>query len=112
MSPAGIPLFYGALGGRDRPGPGLAWAVAGKEAATIARFTNSALLAVIDLAGLPDVSSILDAEREHLRAPSASWARSPTGPASRFTSERSDTTNPPSPGPARSLRLRPGLRPG
>ncbi len=90
MSPAGIPLFYGAFDAETVIAEVWPEPSAGKEAATIARFTTSAPLPVIDLAALPDVPSIFDGERRHLRAPLRflhAFADSISEPV---TSERSD----------------------
>jgi hypothetical protein len=66
MNPVGIPLFYGALDFetalaevRDRA----------TVTATVGRFTTTSAVDVVDLAHLPDVPSIFDAERRHLRPP-------------------------------------------
>lgn len=90
MSPAGIAHFYGAFDAEtalaevwDGPRPG-------REVVTVGRFTNPTALPVIDLARLPVVPSIFDAERRHLR------------PAIRFLREFSELVSEPVNMPARS----------
>jgi hypothetical protein len=67
MSPAGVPLFYGALD------PATATAEAheanpGAEAATIGTFRLLRPARVVDLSTPPKVRSLYDPERRHLRA--------------------------------------------
>lgn len=66
MSPAGIPLFYGAFDAETAARESWTGPVAGKEQVTIGRFTNSERLKVLDLAALQDVPSLFD-ELRHLR---------------------------------------------
>ncbi len=68
MSPAGIPLFYGALDAETSRAEVWPEPEAGKEAATIASFANSETLPVVDLASIPSIPSIFDAKRRSLRA--------------------------------------------
>ncbi len=90
MSPAGIAHFYGALDAETAiaevwDGPRVA-----REVVTVGRFTNPTALPVIDLARLPEVPSIFDAERRHLR------------PVIRFLRQFSELVSEPVNTPARS----------
>ena len=67
MSAAGIPLFYGAFDGDTVVREIWAGPTAGKELVSVGRFANTAPLAVIDLAALPEIPSIFDEELRHLR---------------------------------------------
>ena len=69
MSPAGIPHFYGAFEPETAIAEVWPQPSAGKEAATVARFSNSAAFSVIDLAALPEIPSIFDDEQREVRAP-------------------------------------------
>jgi len=69
MSPAGIPLFYGAFDAETVVREAWAGPTAGKELVSVGRFTNSAALPVIDLASLPEIPSIFDEVRRDLRPP-------------------------------------------
>jgi HEPN/RES N-terminal domain 1/RES domain len=69
MSPAGIPMFYGA-GDADTataetytPTPGQAATV------TVAKFETARDALVVDLTALPEFPSLFDERRRHLRAP-------------------------------------------
>jgi hypothetical protein len=67
MSPAGIPLFYGALDADTAIREVWAGPAPGRELVSVGRFATSAPRAVIDLASLPATPSIFDEERRHLR---------------------------------------------
>lgn len=69
MSPAGIPLFYGALDADTAVREIWTGPEPGRELVSVGRFSNSAPLSVIDLASLPEVPSIFDEARRHLRPP-------------------------------------------
>jgi hypothetical protein len=69
MSPAGIPLFYGAFDADTAVREAWAGPEPGRELVSVGRFTNSAPLSVIDLASLPAIPSIFDEARRHLRPP-------------------------------------------
>lgn len=69
MSPAGIPLFYGAIDADTAVHEAWAGPTVGRERASVACFTNSAPLPVIDLASLPEIPSIFDEDLRHLRPP-------------------------------------------
>jgi Zn ribbon nucleic-acid-binding protein len=57
MSPAGIPLFYGAFDADTAVREAWAGPAPSRELVSVGRFTNSATLAVIDLAALPETRS-------------------------------------------------------
>lgn len=69
MSPAGIPLFYGAFDAETAAREAWEGPTAGKDLVTIGHFVSTMPLTVIDLASLPDVPSIFDEERRRLRSP-------------------------------------------
>lgn len=69
MSPAGIPLFYGAFDADTAVREAWTGPARGRELVSVGRFRNSVLLSVIDLAALPAIPSIFDEARRHLRPP-------------------------------------------
>jgi RES domain len=69
MSPAGIPLFYGAVDAGTAVREAWAGPASGKELVSVGRFTNSAPLPVSDLPSLSEIPSIFDEARRHLRPP-------------------------------------------
>jgi len=69
MSPAGIPLFYGAFDADTAVTEVWAGPSPDRELASVGRFATSAPLPVIDLASLPEIPSIFDEGRRHLRPP-------------------------------------------
>jgi hypothetical protein len=69
MSPAGIPLFYGALDADTAVREAWMGPAPGHELVSVGRFTNRMPLAVIDLASLPEIPSIFDEDLRHLRPP-------------------------------------------
>jgi hypothetical protein len=90
MSPAGIAHFYGALDAETAIAEVWDGPRGGREIVTVGRFTNPTALPVIDLAQLPEVPSLFDAERRHLR------------PVIRFLREFSERISEPVNTPARS----------
>jgi hypothetical protein len=90
MSPAGIPHFYGAFETETAIAEVWPEPSEGKEAATIARFTNTTAFSVIDLVALPDIPSIFDEDRRHLRAPLRFLHDFAARIAEPVTAERSD----------------------
>jgi hypothetical protein len=90
MSPAGIAHFYGAFDAETAIAEVWDGPSAGREVLTVGRFTNPTALPVIDLARLPEVPSLFDAERRHLR------------PVIRFLREFSKSISEPVNTPARS----------
>jgi RES domain-containing protein len=68
MSPAGVPLFYGALD-EDTAIIEAHHANPRAEAFTLARFELCQSIDAVDLAEPTDVPSLLDEEQRHLRAP-------------------------------------------
>src|SRR2546422_504163 len=87
MSPAGIPMFYGAedeataIAETYSPIPGKPAAV------TVAKFRTARDAYVVDLTALPAFPSLFDDGRRHLRAPVSSF-----GPSSRTSPSRSRRT--------------------
>jgi hypothetical protein len=69
MSPAGIPLFYGAFDADTAVREAWAGPAPDHELVSVGRFANSAPLRVIDLASLPPIPSIFDEDLRHLRPP-------------------------------------------
>jgi hypothetical protein len=69
MSPAGIPLFYGAFDADTAMREAWAGPAAGKELVSVGRFANSEPLPVIDLASIPEIPSIFDKDHRYLRPP-------------------------------------------
>ena len=67
MSPAGIAHFYGAFDGETAIAEVWDGPRAGKEVVSVGRFTSPSALPIVDLARLPQVPSLFDAERRHLR---------------------------------------------
>jgi len=67
MSPAGIAHFYGAFDAETAIAEVWDGPRAGREVVTVGKFTNPTTLPVVDLARLPEVPSLFDAERRHLR---------------------------------------------
>jgi hypothetical protein len=67
MSPAGIAHFYGALDAETAIAEVWDGPSAGREVVTVGRFASPTALHVVDLARLPEVPSLFDAERRHLR---------------------------------------------
>jgi HEPN/RES N-terminal domain 1/RES domain len=69
MSPAGIPLFYGAMDTETAVAEVWEGPEEGREAITVGRFTTTAPLSVIDLARVPEIPSIFDERGRELRGP-------------------------------------------
>ncbi len=67
MSPAGIPLFYGATEADTAIREVWEGPSSGRELVSVGRFETSAPLAVIDLASLPPTPSIFDEDRRYMR---------------------------------------------
>jgi hypothetical protein len=69
MSPAGIRLFYGAMDAETAMAEVWEGSQAGKEVVSIGLFTTVVPIPVVDLARLPDIPSIFDAEHRDRRPP-------------------------------------------
>jgi HEPN/RES N-terminal domain 1/RES domain len=83
MSPAGIPHFYGAFDAETATAEVVNIRRPRSDAVTVGQFTSPAPIRVIDLARLPELPSLFDAERRHMR------------PAIRFLGEFSDRISEP-----------------
>jgi HEPN/RES N-terminal domain 1/RES domain len=90
MSPAGIAHFYGALHAETAVAEVWDGRRTGREVVSVGQFSSPTALPVIDLARLPEVPSIFDARRRHLR------------PVIRFLHEFSEHVSEPVNAPARS----------
>ena len=69
MSPAGIPMFYGACDRDTALFETVDSTKDRKKRATVATFCNNRDLLVLDLASLPELPSPFDRENRHLRRP-------------------------------------------
>jgi hypothetical protein len=69
MSPAGIPMFYGSQDGKTAIAETLTRNEKSKTHVTIAKFRTLKAFKVLDLTKLPEVPSLFDDSKRHLRPP-------------------------------------------
>jgi hypothetical protein len=67
MSPAGIPMFYGAFDAETAIAETFDPQISGEKVVTVGCFESARDFPVLDLTNVPKVPSIFDSERRHLR---------------------------------------------